>query len=141
MSVGIKGRISQIFGAIVDVEFDGQLPAILNALEMTPPELAADIYRTGIYMAGGGSLLRGLDKRISLKTKLSVVFPEEFEVVLFGLTSSIELRFNCKLIGSFSGAVYLDIFLYFVLSLYTILILDILASCRHFSSIIGRIFT
>ena len=43
--------------------------AILNALEMTPPELAADIYRTGIYMAGGGSLLRGLDKRISLKTK------------------------------------------------------------------------
>ena len=29
--------------------------AILNALEMTPPELAADIYRTGIYMAGGGS--------------------------------------------------------------------------------------
>lgn len=46
--------------------------AILNALEMTPPELAADIYRTGIYMAGGGSLLRGLDKRISLKTKLAV---------------------------------------------------------------------
>ena len=39
---------------------------------MTPPELAADIYRTGIYMAGGGSLLRGLDKRISLKTKLPV---------------------------------------------------------------------
>ena len=46
--------------------------AILNALEMTPPELAADIYCTGIYMAGGGSLLRGLDKRISLKTKLAV---------------------------------------------------------------------
>ena len=44
--------------------------AILNALEMTPPELSADIYRTGIYLAGGGSLLRGLDKRISLKTKL-----------------------------------------------------------------------
>lgn len=46
--------------------------AILNALEMTPPELSADIYRTGIYLAGGGSLLRGLDKRISLKTKLPV---------------------------------------------------------------------
>src|SRR5947209_1404333 len=41
--------------------------AILNALEMTPPELSADIYRTGIYLAGGGSMLRGLDKRISLK--------------------------------------------------------------------------
>ena len=51
--------------------------AILNALEMTPPELAADIYRTGIYMAGGGSLLRGLDKRISLKTKLPVWIAED----------------------------------------------------------------
>ena len=46
--------------------------AILNALELTPPELSADIYRTGLYLAGGGSLLRGLDKRISLKTKLPV---------------------------------------------------------------------
>jgi len=46
--------------------------AVLNALELTPPELSADIYRTGLYLAGGGSLLRGLDKRISLKTKLPV---------------------------------------------------------------------
>ena len=33
--------------------------AILSALEMTPPELSADIYKTGIYLAGGGSMLRG----------------------------------------------------------------------------------
>ena len=46
--------------------------AILSALEMTPPELSADIYKTGIYLAGGGSMLRGLDKRISMKTKLPV---------------------------------------------------------------------
>lgn len=46
--------------------------AILSALEMTPPELSADIYKTGIYLAGGGSMLRGLDKRISAKTKLPV---------------------------------------------------------------------
>lgn len=46
--------------------------AVLNALEMTPPELAADIYRTGIYLAGGGALLRGLDKRLHMKTKLPV---------------------------------------------------------------------
>lgn len=46
--------------------------AIMHALEITPPELAADIYRTGIYLTGGGALLRGLDKRISLKTKLPV---------------------------------------------------------------------
>lgn len=51
--------------------------AILNALEMTPPELSADIYRTGIYLAGGGSLLRGLDKRISIKTKLPVHVAED----------------------------------------------------------------
>lgn len=51
--------------------------AILNALEMTPPELSADIFRTGIYLAGGGSLLRGLDKRISLKTKLRVHVAED----------------------------------------------------------------
>jgi rod shape-determining protein MreB len=51
--------------------------AILSALEMTPPELAADIYRTGIYLAGGGSMLRGLDKRISMKTKLPVHIAED----------------------------------------------------------------
>jgi rod shape-determining protein MreB and related proteins len=51
--------------------------AVLNALEMTPPELSADIYRTGIYLAGGGSMLRGLDKRISNKTKLPVHIAED----------------------------------------------------------------
>lgn len=51
--------------------------AILSALEMTPPELSADIYKTGIYMAGGGSMLRGLDKRISAKTKLPVHIAED----------------------------------------------------------------
>jgi rod shape-determining protein MreB len=51
--------------------------AVLHALEMTPPELSADIYRTGIYLAGGGSLLRGLDKRISQKTKLPVYVAED----------------------------------------------------------------
>ncbi len=51
--------------------------AVLNALEMTPPELSADIYRTGIYLAGGGSLLRGLDKRLHQKTKLPVHVAED----------------------------------------------------------------
>lgn len=51
--------------------------AVLSALEMTPPELAADIFKTGIYMAGGGSLLRGMNKRISLKTKLPVHLAED----------------------------------------------------------------
>ncbi|MEJ2595422.1 MAG: rod shape-determining protein [bacterium] len=51
--------------------------AVLHALENTPPELSADIYRTGIYLAGGGSMLRGLDKRIHMKTKLSVHVAED----------------------------------------------------------------
>jgi len=51
--------------------------AILKALEMTPPELASDIYRTGLYLSGGGALLRGLDKRIARKTKLNVFVPED----------------------------------------------------------------
>ena len=51
--------------------------AVLNALELTPPELSADIYKTGLYLAGGGSMLRGLDKRISMKTKLPVHIAED----------------------------------------------------------------
>jgi rod shape-determining protein MreB len=51
--------------------------AIHSALEQTPPELSADIYSTGIYLAGGGALLRGLDKRISARTKLPVHVAED----------------------------------------------------------------
>ena len=51
--------------------------SILKALETTPPELAADIYKTGLYLTGGGALLRGLDKRISAKTKLPVHVAED----------------------------------------------------------------
>jgi len=46
--------------------------AILRALENTPPELASDIYKTGLYLTGGGALLRGLDQRISNITRLPV---------------------------------------------------------------------
>ncbi|MBX7262396.1 MAG: rod shape-determining protein, partial [Chitinophagales bacterium] len=46
--------------------------AIMKALESTPPELASDIYKKGLYLTGGGALIRGLDKRLMLKTKLPV---------------------------------------------------------------------
>ncbi len=46
--------------------------AVLRALEKTPPELAADIFRRGLYLTGGGALLRGLDKRIASKIKMPV---------------------------------------------------------------------
>ncbi|HIE73818.1 MAG TPA: rod shape-determining protein [Flavobacteriales bacterium] len=51
--------------------------AVMSALFQTPPELSADIYNTGLYLTGGGSMLRGLDKRISLKTKLPVYVAED----------------------------------------------------------------
>jgi len=51
--------------------------AIMETLSQTPPELAADIYNSGIYMAGGGSMLRGLDVRISKKTDLPVYVAED----------------------------------------------------------------
>jgi len=51
--------------------------AVMETLSVTPPELAADIYNTGIYMAGGGSMLRGLDKRLSQKTDLPVFIAED----------------------------------------------------------------
>ena len=44
--------------------------AVLQALESTPPELYADIVKNGIYLSGGGALLRGLDKRLSDKINI-----------------------------------------------------------------------
>ena len=44
--------------------------AVLSALENTPPELYADIVHNGVYLTGGGALLRGLDKRLSDKINI-----------------------------------------------------------------------
>ncbi len=51
--------------------------AILNALENTPPELYADIVHNGIYLAGGGALLRGLDKRLTDKINIPFHIAED----------------------------------------------------------------
>lgn len=44
--------------------------AVINALENTPPELYADIVKNGIWLTGGGALLRGLDKRLTEKINI-----------------------------------------------------------------------
>ena len=44
--------------------------AVLSALEQTPPELYSDIVRRGVYLAGGGALLRGLAKRLGDKINI-----------------------------------------------------------------------
>ncbi len=51
--------------------------AVLSALEQTPPELYADIVRNGIYLAGGGALLRGLDKRLTDKINIPFHIAED----------------------------------------------------------------
>ena len=67
--------------------------AILKALETTPPELASDIQRNGIYLTGGGALLRGLDKRISIKTKLAVhVADDPLKAVVRGTGIALKNR-------------------------------------------------
>ncbi len=51
--------------------------AVLKALEISPPELSADIYDNGIHLTGGGALLRGLDIRLAAKTKLNIHVAED----------------------------------------------------------------
>ncbi len=51
--------------------------AVLSALENTPPELYADIVKNGIWLAGGGALLHGLDKRLSEKMQIPFHVPED----------------------------------------------------------------
>ena len=51
--------------------------AILSALEQTPPELYADIVHNGIYLTGGGALMRGLDKRLSDKMNITFHVSED----------------------------------------------------------------
>jgi rod shape-determining protein MreB len=51
--------------------------AIRDALEKTPPELAADIVDRGIVLAGGGSMLTGIDMRLREETELPIIIAED----------------------------------------------------------------
>ncbi len=65
--------------------------AVLKALEISPPELSADIYDNGIHLTGGGALLRGLDKRLALKTKLPIHIAEDpLRAVVRGTGNSLK---------------------------------------------------
>lgn len=61
----LMSTINQIIGAINDV------------LEETPPELVGDILERGMVITGGGSLLRGLDKKIAEETKMPVLIAKD----------------------------------------------------------------
>jgi rod shape-determining protein MreB len=65
--------------------------AVRMTLEKTPPELAADIMDRGIVMAGGGSLLRGLDKYLAQETDMSVyVVDDPISCVAYGTGKILE---------------------------------------------------
>ena len=53
------------------------IAVIMRALEKIPPELSSDIHSNGIYLTGGGALIRGLDKMIEEKTTLKVFIAED----------------------------------------------------------------
>ncbi len=65
----IRDALSETVNAIVE--------AVRSALESTPPELAADIVDRGIVLAGGGSLLRGIDLLLREETGLPVTVAED----------------------------------------------------------------
>ncbi|GHV02324.1 rod shape-determining protein [Campylobacterota bacterium] len=85
----VKGR-DQLTGSLATIEFTSDdareaikdtlkdiLDALKSVLEITPPDLAGDIVENGIILAGGGALLKGLDKYLSEATKLPVYIAED----------------------------------------------------------------
>ncbi len=69
-------RSDEILGCL-DESLKVIVNSVINALEHSPPELASDIAENGIVLAGGGSLLKGLDALISRETGLAVVIAED----------------------------------------------------------------
>jgi rod shape-determining protein MreB len=65
----IREALNDTIAAIVD--------AVRSALERCPPELSADLVDRGFVMAGGGALLRGVDRLLSEKTGLPVIVAED----------------------------------------------------------------
>lgn len=68
-SVELREAISGPVSEIIEV--------VRTALEETPPELIADIMQNGITLAGGGALLKGIDRRLSIETKMPVYIAED----------------------------------------------------------------
>lgn len=99
LSIDVSGR-SLLNGLPKDVKvYSSELIPVLNAsvqeiieeikviFEKTPPELAADIRRRGIFITGGGALLRGIDQRMAENLNLKVVPVENpLNAVIDGIT-------------------------------------------------------
>jgi rod shape-determining protein MreB len=68
-TVELRDALSGSISAIVE--------AVRSTIEVTPPELVADLMYRGIALAGGGALLRGLDRRLAQETKFPVYVADE----------------------------------------------------------------
>jgi rod shape-determining protein MreB and related proteins len=85
----IRQAIEEPLAAIVD--------AVRATLDQCPPELAGDIMRRGVVMAGGGALLRGLPERLGAETGLPVLVADEpLECVAIGAGRCLEHFSNLK---------------------------------------------
>src|SRR6185295_19642221 len=65
----IRMAIHKSLRAIID--------SILEAIEATPPELVGDMLKQGIYLCGGGALLRGLDQMVEKETAVKTMIAED----------------------------------------------------------------
>jgi len=84
--------LSEIEGKqAIDEPVSKIIDAIKFTLEKTPPELASDVMESGIVLAGGGALLKGLDELIAFETGIPVhIAPEPLNCVALGTGLVIE---------------------------------------------------
>ena len=80
-SVEIRDALSGSISAIVE--------AVRGTIEITPPELVADLMTQGIALAGGGALLQGLDRRLAQDTRFPVYVTEEPELCVVRGTGEV----------------------------------------------------
>ncbi len=67
------------------------IEAIINTLSVTPPELASDIMQNGIYISGGGALIRNIDNLISKKTGIKTFIADSpLDCVAIGTGKTLE---------------------------------------------------
>jgi rod shape-determining protein MreB len=82
---------SQQMRKALEKELNDIVNAIVEVLDITPPELASDILKRGIVLAGGGALLKGIAERISRETHCNVrLAPDPIAAVAMGAGKCIE---------------------------------------------------
>ena len=90
----IRDALADSFAVIID--------AIKQTLEQTPPELCADILDRGVYLTGGGALIRGIDKLISQETNVPVYVAENpLDCVALGTGKRLEMNEDQDYFGDY----------------------------------------